>query len=587
MVSLNVKRDGTLRARSRSKFASQIVFAALALSAVCLVGFSRATAGRKVTSLPAHECFAQSQFLPDHDCVTSPEHPKVQQDCNEMDKEIRIACALKHDIRELCKALTDSHDSTCKQRARKGFKYKEGSLELIQTSAGFDANPTDGSQFVELYSSGKCCNSANNGYADSWPTTMTLEECKQRCEDLSCTYFTYHSGLYASEPSEQGACKTVTGECKEYDHPRCGDNICQVYQRATPAPTPAPTTPPITPAPTPAPTVPLNSQTAGCWAPAHGTSEDYNVYVDATSTHSAVSHANANGIQDGDPWIAAVTAPCAACVKSSLLIGGNQTRFDCTVCPSGSTLVVTNIVRQSGWCNANQESCAHTSGSEQCETCVKTVHAVATQNTKQGSCTTCSTGAVHSAYSWQENGKLADGTLMHPVTLGTGYCYADSTDKEMGYKVTTGTGMYDYGAPWCFPSSDWDAPKLICTKLNTVQMRMAVGTVNSDELYLVECEIRKLMHRYKCYNDTAKCRTGEPGPLCDDTGTSCGEGMYRGESTKTVSCVGFYTEVLYGHRGTSLGCDNIPESAVVHLGCTAGDSMCAQVAACSRTAAIE
>ena len=186
------------------------------------------------------------------------------------------------------------------------------------------ASPTDGSQFVELYSSGKCCNNANNGYVDS--TTTSLEECKQRCEDLSCTYFTYHSGLYASEPSEQGSCKTVTGECKEYDHPRCGDNICQVYQRATPAPTSAPTTPPITPAPTPAPTVPLNSQTAGCWAPAHGTSEDYNVYVDATSTHSAVRNANANGLQDGDPWVAAVTGPCAACVKSSLLIGGNQTR---------------------------------------------------------------------------------------------------------------------------------------------------------------------------------------------------------------------------------------------------------------------
>ena len=118
-------------------------------------------------------------------------------------------------------------------------------------------------------------------------------------------------------------------------------------------------------------------------------------------------------------------------------------RFDCTVCPSGSPLVVTNIVRQSGWCNANQESCTHGSSYyAQCETCVKTIHSVATQHTKHGSCTTCSTGNAHQAYSWQENGKLPDGTLTHPVTLGLGYCHLGSTNREMGYKVTTGTGIY-------------------------------------------------------------------------------------------------------------------------------------------------
>ena len=52
----------------------------------------------------------------------------------------------------------------------------------------------------------------------------------------------------------------------------------------------------------------------------------------------------------------------------------------------------------------------------------------------------------------------------------------------------------------------------------------------------------QLTHRYKCYNNATKCRNGEVGPHCDDTGTSCGKGLYRGESTKTVSCVGFYTE---------------------------------------------
>ena len=106
---------------------------------------------RQAVSLPAHECFADSKILPDHDCVVSPEHAKIEQvlphtyplpshdngqstcvcvcvracthafrsrnehciqDCNQMQTEIGIACGLKHDITGLCKVrLLGSYDA--------------------------------------------------------------------------------------------------------------------------------------------------------------------------------------------------------------------------------------------------------------------------------------------------------------------------------------------------------------------------------------------------------------------------------------------------------------------------------------------
>jgi len=384
---------------------------------------------------------------------------------------------------------------------------------------------------------------------------------------------------------------------KNCDSGGSSSDSCADAESAAIAPPEAPPAPP--------PSLPDHlNQTTGCWAPSSGAdSEDYTL-------------AMFDGIQNigyaGDDWFAAVTAGCTACVNSSLLVGGTQTRFDCTVCPSDSVLIVTSIVRQSGWCNAYPKDNCH----EQCETCLKGIHENYNADVARLSCTTCDTNTLFSVHKPDQGpdvqrAKRPDGTLIHPVTLGTGTCEKDSTDRLLGYKVDTATGIYDYGAPWCRPDTDWDPEKLICSKVNTVAMRISVpasagglcsgppcgrpGYSNEDELFLAECEIRKLMHRYKCYDNATKCRDGEAGPRCDSTGTSCGGGDYRGESTKTVNCVGFYREERgwtmwmdgLGKRGPSLGCDNIPANVYAFLGCTAGDIGCTKAAVCSRTGAVE
>lgn len=321
-------------------------------------------------------------------------------------------------------------------------------------------------------------------------------------------------------------------------------------------------------------------QREGCWKPS-GTaeSEDFVLKVDGADTAAAP-----NGLHAGSDWLAAVTAGCVSCVNSSLLLNGIQTRFDCTQCPQASTLVVTNLNRKSGWCNANQGSCTHTSTSyKQCSSCVKTLHPTAQAHTQHGSCTTCPEGSVLKPYSWLERALLPDGTKFYPVTLGIGTCKSDSNNRALGHSVQTATGIYDYGAPWCYPLAVWDPDKLVCAKITTVANRVEVN----GALYLVECEVRKYMHRYKCYADANKCRTGEDGPKCDSTGTSCGSAMYRGDSMKEVACTGLYTEQLYGYRGQSIGCDNIPANIQQHVGCSGSGVTCAMRALCSRIAAIE
>ena len=102
-----------------------------------------------------------------------------------------------------------------------------------------------------LSSSGKACNNNNNGYAP-FEYQPTLAECVAKCESRGCKAFTYFS-QQSTDPTERGYCTTVTGDCKEYTHPRCGNGLCQIYVKATksPATSPPPPLPPPLPPPPP------------------------------------------------------------------------------------------------------------------------------------------------------------------------------------------------------------------------------------------------------------------------------------------------------------------------------------------------
>jgi len=108
---------------------------------------STKTMFNEVGSLPGYFCVAEAEALPDHDCVISPEHAKIQQDCNQIAKERDTVCGFKIGLAGSCKAATNFYHKTCKQNpARKVHHWQGGmglgkqtnSQALLQESTGDD-----------------------------------------------------------------------------------------------------------------------------------------------------------------------------------------------------------------------------------------------------------------------------------------------------------------------------------------------------------------------------------------------------------------------------------------------------------------
>jgi len=77
----------------------------------------------EVSSLPGYSCMAVAKALPDHECVTLPEHAKIQQDCDEISKERGIICSTT--FVEECKTATTFYNFQCKG-GRKVFQWQGG-----------------------------------------------------------------------------------------------------------------------------------------------------------------------------------------------------------------------------------------------------------------------------------------------------------------------------------------------------------------------------------------------------------------------------------------------------------------------------
>jgi len=99
----------------------------------------------EVTSLPGYLCVAEAEALPDHNCVISPEHANIQQDCDQMAKERDTACGFK--FAHSCKAATNFYHKTCKQNPAQNVHHWQGGMglgkqmnsqALLQESTGDD-----------------------------------------------------------------------------------------------------------------------------------------------------------------------------------------------------------------------------------------------------------------------------------------------------------------------------------------------------------------------------------------------------------------------------------------------------------------
>ena len=204
-----------------------------------------------------------------------------------------------------------------------------------------------------LSSSGKACNNNNNGYAP-FEYQRTLAECVAKCESRGCKAFTYFSHQ-STDPTERGYCTTVTGDCKEYAHPRCGNGLCQIYVKATKSPTTSPTQ-----TPTSAPTV--GKPHDECFNPEGGTQR---LELVLSPKEAEITGMASN---PGLKFATAVAGACSKCHDQDNRPFGS-TLFDCTACAGDSKLILTNLGRKSGWCNAWKGNC-HT-GNGPCKTCLE------------------------------------------------------------------------------------------------------------------------------------------------------------------------------------------------------------------------
>jgi len=197
---LDTKSARILRRRVESKRICQVVFMAVALW-IFGVDVVQAMSARKVplAPLPGHLCLAMSGMMPQHDCATSVDHDKIQQDCDEMEKDRDHICSSKTASVTSCKSLTKDYDFNCKNpNGRKRFVY-QGAVEpaaslpapasFAQIAEANDAGCTD-TPTSNMVNNGKTCaedvNYSNKcRHMDSWTTN---KYCQQSCFDNGAGY---------------------------------------------------------------------------------------------------------------------------------------------------------------------------------------------------------------------------------------------------------------------------------------------------------------------------------------------------------------------------------------------------------------
>lgn len=145
----------------------------------------------QLVSLPSYSCTARAEALPDHHCITLPEHGKIQHDCDEMNQERHVACGFK--LPGSCEAATKLYNMHCKGE-RNEFHYDQG--RILKESLGAAISAEEGihwaaSSKYKVSNDGKTLTKDTNG----WNFILGTDEMSG---DFELTYFLAGGSTHSS-----------------------------------------------------------------------------------------------------------------------------------------------------------------------------------------------------------------------------------------------------------------------------------------------------------------------------------------------------------------------------------------------------